>query len=34
MDKLSIIDGYLRDLGVNVNVINYMRENRIYLGGK
>ena len=31
MDKLSIIDGYLRDLGVNVNVINYMRENRIYL---
>ncbi|MBQ9072827.1 MAG: hypothetical protein IJY25_06690 [Bacilli bacterium] len=31
MDKLSVIDGYLGDLGVNVNVINYMRQNKIFL---
>lgn len=31
MDKLNIIDSYLNNLGVNVNVINYMRENKIYL---
>ena len=31
VDKLDIIDDYLRTLGVNKNIINYMRERRIYL---
>lgn len=31
MDKLSIINGYLRELGVDENIISYMTENQIYV---